>query len=662
MLWFYKKNSILKKTPALLPNLIIPFFFQFTKKNRILVWTILSLICQAEALSPARLISSSKTARLNSTVEISVLIPVEKGWHTYWLNPGSIGKPLTINWQVPESIPPPAPLKWPLPQRISYKKWINFGYTGDLTVQSSVFIPADYQKKSLPIQARLSWILCKEICIPFEQTVSLEIPIEKKTALSGNNLKPDPPVNITGKINKTKQGVRIHFYSKEEFELVDFFPLSSLPPDHPKISQKTPFHATAGIPSLLKPPSSSVQALVIFKQNGKKKSTLVHLKNQTRALFVFILMAFIGGLILNIMPCVFPVIFLKFYPFIQENKNKNLISSSLAYSSGIIVSFLLLALFIHLLKENSAFVGWGFQMQSPLFVAGLILLFTFIGFNFLGWFSISVQAPLFKGELKNFLSGFMAVAVASPCTAPFMGSAIGYAFAQSTVSVLVIFTSLGAGMAFPYIVFCFFPHLVKKLPRPGPWNEKLKYSMAFIMLLTVIWLFSILHQLHSSWVYPLILALTGYGCFFQLKKKRGAFFILILSMLLTVYPAFLPEKKNLPDSVWQEFSLIELNQLRYGGQAVILRFTAKWCLTCQLNEWTTWRHKKTIQFLTRNQIILLKGDWTYKNDEIADFLKSHSRAGIPFALFFPPQGRQPVILPTILTPDLVIQKMKTHLK
>lgn len=617
------------------------------------------------AVSSAQLISSFKSAEKDSTINIGIKISLQKGWHTYWKNPGDIGQTLKVTWNLPSLVDKPTPLKWPRPKRILYNQWTNFGYTQDLLVTSSVKIPSLYKEKILPIKAYLSWLVCKDVCIPFEKKLSLHIPIKKNKEINykihkyfektkkNQNIKSD----LKGLITKNQ----LEIISSQKFEFIDFFPLDSLPSKKPKIYKQNPTHYILTLPIDKK--IIKTHALVVFKKKEKIQSSIISFSKKKKEIpFMIFLMAFLGGLILNFMPCVLPIVFLKFYHATKENP-QSLLISSLFYAGGLISSFLFLALSIHFLSGE----GWGFQMQSPLFIVFLILFFTFLGFNFLGLFHIPKFTTSIKWtsskKLENFFAGFLTTTAASPCTAPFMGVAIGYAFSQSTPFIVATFTSLGLGMACPYLVLGFFPKLLKKWPKPGIWSEKLKKSMAFPMFATTAWLFHILINLQSSWAFPILMSLLGYSFVLWIKNSKLKIikiisaFVLVISLFLNSYP-FFQKKQN--EVVIENFSIFKLDQMRNENKYILLNFTADWCITCQINEWSTFRNKKIQKFLKENKILILKGDWTSKNDEISQILKKYGRAGIPFTLFFPPEN-DPVILPEILTPNILIKTLSHHL-
>ena len=623
--------------------------------------------------SSAHLFSLMKTAKPHSKIDIGIEIKIKKGWHTYWKNPGDIGFPMKVQWELPREIKV-EPFKWPRPQRIRLGKWNHFGYKKNILVLTRLTIPRSYDKKQLPIQARVVWLVCKNVCRPFEQKLSLNIPISKYAKINPKMKKQFLQAKALAPQRFPFQGFlkkdQIILKSKKTFQLIDFFPLRSFTAETPNISKNTKNSYTLRFSKNFEK-KHSFPALVVYKKNKKIQSSRVLIqvqKQSLQTLLVFLLMAFLGGLILNFMPCVLPVVFLKFYYAVRSRK---LIFSSTMYSTGVVLSFLGLGFLIDLLKTSSYKLGWGFQMQSPLFIVFLILFFTFVGFSFLDLFYIPKFLKPLKWDSKNWagglFSGLLAVLSATPCTAPFMGAAVGFAFSQSTANTLLIFTSLGLGMSSPYILLSFFPKLIKKIPHPGKWNKNFKHLLALPMLAVAIWLIYILVHIHIDYLFPILTALIGYGFAFWILKskiysKSCAVLLLMSSLLLTFYPVYNKPKAQVLSAKTENFSpLYQLGQLRRQNKPVLLTITAKWCLTCHVNDFTTLQNKKIIRFLDQHQITNLRVDWTSRNEEILTFLEKYNRRGIPFTVFFPKNQEPPIVLPELLTPRLLTRKITPHL-
>ncbi len=639
---------------------------------KLIILSFLTTHLQAKAQnspSSARLVSPLQRVLPDSRVDIGVHITLQKGWHTYWQNPGDIGK--SLQWTHPPSLSMSSMI-WPLPQRRQTQKWNHFIYENEALIKRSLYIPKNAQDK-FSVSSKIRWLICKIICKPVSRDVHLDFSIgQPLNSPAGRKIfqkfiYPNPS-NLSGAIERKKEKDVIRIQSSENFELIDFFPIQSLSHTAPKTEQISSSSYEVSLPKSKS--LKDTKALIVFKRNKKTQADEISFSNQSRPLIFILIMAFIGGLILNLMPCVLPVVFLKFYHTASIPRGK-LIGSSLSYGAGIIFSFLVLAFFIQFLKTGGQAVGWGFQMESPFFVSFLILLFALISFSFLDLFSIPVFFQKSKTQdtlAGSFLSGLLITAAASPCTAPFMGTAIGYAFSRSTVEVLFVFSSLGFGTAFPYFLLCSFPKLLKYFPHPGSWNQKLKKAMSIPMLSTLVWLFSILSHLTASHLMVSLgagLLMTALALWLKKNQyiKKGIFIGLIcLSALLILYvhTSFYAEKlKHTPSQAKNVFSMDRLHQIREKS-GVLLYFTAPWCLSCQVNEWTTLKDQGVLRFLHQNNIVLMKVNWNPENTDIEKIFKRHKRAGIPFTLFFPSGEKPEIILPEILAPKILMNILKNN--
>ena len=636
---------------------------------------------KARPLSKAHLISSVRHAQKGTSIDVGVKITLPKGWHTYWKNPGDIGQAPKIKWELPSKVKKQK-LRWPIPERIAYGKWINFGYYNQLLLPLSINIPDNYSQKTIPIQAMVEWIICKSVCIPFSQKVKINIPVHKKqkknrvySKLLSRFVYPDGS-SWAGKVEKSNGSYKVLLNTKESLRLINVFPYSFLPYSSPSIKKISPYSYSAEYKKKnTKKRLETFSALVVYKKGRQIYSQDIFVKPTLQiSLVLFLFLAFLGGIILNFMPCVLPVVFLKFYNTLSTPKNQ-LLSSSFSYSLGIILSFLGLAFIIQLFKSGSENIGWGFQMQSPLFVTFLIFFFSLISLGFLGLLSIpqflSIRLKRDSHHvLQSFISGFLASTSASPCTAPFMGVAIGYAFAQSISEMILVFSALGIGMSSPYLILGFFPQWLKHFPRPGQWNQHLKKIMAIPLFGTILWLINILSHLDSSWVLPIIFSLSTLILAFWLKNyslvsKKFFTALFILSIFLALFPPLLSstlqyDKSNMISQKEIPFSAIALHKAIRKKEPFILYFTAEWCITCKVNEWTTLNNPKVMNFFKKHNIFIMKGDWTSRNAEISQVLSQYGRVSVPFTIFF--KDQKEVVLPTILTPKILIDTLSPYVQ
>lgn len=365
--------------------------------------------------------------------------------------------------------------------------------------------------------------------------------------------------------------------------------------------------------------------------------------------------AFLGGAILNLMPCVFPVLSLKVLGFAQHGgERRRIVAGGFAYTAGVIASFLLLAALLLALRASGEQLGWGFQLQSPLFVAALAVLFTLIGFNLAGLFEFNNMLPdrLLNARARNpvlddFLTGVLAVAVASPCTAPFMGAALGAALAQPAPQALSVFAALGAGMAAPYLAASLFPGLARLLPRPGPWMARFKTFMAFPMFATVVWLLWVLGLQAGPDAIAAVLGLVvaaAFGVWVLGIPARssagksigiGAAGLAVAGAAFWAWPAFQGAPATAPAAAgWQAWSPQALAQARQEGRPVFVDFTAAWCVTCQYNKRTTLADPGLMEDFRARKVVLLRADWTRRDETITQALKELGRSGVPvYALY-----------------------------
>ncbi len=663
-------------------------------------------------ISDIKLVSPYKSILKNTKkIPVGLWLSLSGGWHSYWQNPGQSARALKALWIPPEGGFSVSRLNWPLPERIKFSSFIQFVYKNSFLLTAELSTNQDtwtINRNSITLKAQADWLICREVCVPLSQQVEKTWPVVRG-GLDGEEIKDPYWSAVFAKwsrlLPKTKQSVlkpkqtsntqyqfQIRTYKKSE--LTDVFPLSKS-----RFSFEPPeILLTGGLEHsfLLSSAgrgqfdlSADGRVLAVFKSDNKRKG-FIHDTAKSSLLFWFLLLAFLGGVILNFMPCVLPVVFLKFSYVLEQQKTGGIILGNLFYSAGVICSFIFLAGVLVFLKKGGQSLGWGFQMQSPYFLVGLIFLFVLISVAFMGRLPFSPPSlPFFQGgknNFKHFLTGVLSTAVASPCTAPFMGAATGYAFSEDPFEVILVFLFLGLGLSFPYLLLSIFPKWIQYVPRPGAWNHKLKQFMAFPMLATAIWLiYMLIRQMPKQLPHLLFSLLTLALAFWLLNQKKErhffttslkerektpclknsikkicfSFFACALILCSFVYPfvsIYRGERNTQPVGIsWSDFSLQKVELLRKEGKTLFINFTADWCLTCKWNERVTFKNQKVIQFFKEQNIYALKGDWTNKNPEIAAFLERYGRAGIPFYLYISPQ--KSVLLPELLTPSRLINRL-----
>ncbi len=618
-----------------------------------------------------------------SEIFLIVKFNLDKDWHTYWINPGDSGDPASFNWDLPKGFSISEPI-WPTPELIPYPPLTTFGYTDELKLLFKLSLPEQFDAMN-KLSVTSKWLVCADVCIPQEGKVNFILSKGSSNDFSTQNIlindvKSSIPIAIKQEVSsKIEGGILTLNLSDFDSNLKDayFFPFEKNIIDY-SINQKldkTFDGIKLNISLLEKIKASSLSGGVLKTNVGNYEieldSNFINTESTFNPEFISlsaaILFSLIGGLLLNLMPCVFPVISLKILNFVNHSENKTQTSlHGFAFSSGSILMFVLIGLSVVLLKGLGMDIGWGYQLQSPLVVSLLIFLFIFLaGFfllnvNFLNsLLSIGSSGITTPSYMNSFGTGFLAVIVATPCTAPFMGSALGFAILQPGFSSFLIFLSLGIGFALPYILLSIFPNMLSLLPKPGAWMETFKQFMAFPMILTALWLVWVLSSQIDS--FQLVLVLLGISLivFFywlnQLKisSKIGLQFrnFIYLTVLVSLFFT-LPLQRASLQKESNSFSDEELI-MRLAEGPVFLNFTADWCITCKVNERVALKTKETLRFFEKKNIFYLEADWTNKNELIAKKLASFGRSSIPLYIYYPDEKSVPIILPEILTESVI---------
>ena len=633
--------------------------------------------------SSFEVISEKNVIDKEREIFLIVKFNLDKNWHTYWINPGDSGDPASFNWDLPEGFNISEPI-WPTPELIPYPPLTTFGYKDELKLLFKLSLPEqiDLTNKFSLVS---KWLVCADVCIPQEGKVSFVLSKGNSDDLSSlnkliNEVKSSIPKEVSQKVSsKIEDGMLTLNLDNFNSDTKDayFFPFEENIIDY-SINQKLDKNLDGiklSINLLKKNRATELSGGVLKTNVGNYKieldSNFINTQSTSNPEFISIsaaiLFSLIGGLLLNLMPCVFPVISLKILNFINHSENKTQTSlHGFAFSSGSVLMFVLIGLSVVLLKGLGMDIGWGYQLQSPLVVSLLIFLFIFLaGFfllnvNFLNSLlsigSAGVNTPSY---MNSFGTGFLAVIVATPCTAPFMGSALGFAILQPGFSSFLIFLSLGIGFALPYILLSIFPSMLSLLPKPGGWMETFKQFMAFPMILTALWLVWVLSSQIDS--FQLVLVLLGISLivFFywlnQLKisSKKGLRFRNFIYLLVLVSLFFtLPMERSSFQQENNAFSDEELSK-RLAEGPVFLNFTADWCITCKVNERVALKTSETLKFFEKKNIYYLEADWTNKNELIAKKLASFGRSSIPLYVYYPDDKSVPIILPEILTESVI---------
>jgi thiol:disulfide interchange protein/DsbC/DsbD-like thiol-disulfide interchange protein len=678
------------------------------------------LVAEQSALMPGR----------PNTVALRLVM--ERGWHTYWQNAGDSGLPTTLTWKLPEGLKA-GPIQWPAPRALPVGPLVNYGYQGEVLLLSDITTVPDFLSgKTVTLSARADWLVCKEICIPEGADLSLSLPV----IADASQVQRDPRWNDAiakaraslprpaddWKVTATARGSTVelqwvpaagrdsaaslagsHFFPYAEGQIEAAGPQSltregsqwhmSLPVASQRVGE---FKRLAGVvvsgdasvPRALAidiPLAGTVVAGSAAPAIGAPALNLALGADSALSLGTAIFFALVGGLLLNLMPCVFPVLSLKVLGFATHREsNAAMRHHGLAFGAGVLVSFWLLAGVLIGLRAAGAQLGWGFQLQSPATIAFLAVLFFVLALNLSGVFEVRqfVPSSLATWNAKNplvndALSGALAVVVASPCSAPFMGAALGYALAGPMLSTWIVFTVLAIGMALPYVLLAYFPTWRKRLPNPGAWMLRLKQLLAFPLYATVLWLAWVLGaQLDNDAVLRLgasllLIALSLWA--WQTMRTGGArgwgiaAAASIAGALAVGWPVVGTSamdaesnvaKRPAVDGPWQEYSAARVAQLVAAGRPVFVEFTAAWCVTCQVNKRLVLDTDTVRDAFARRKVALLQADWTRRDPAIGAALAALGRNGVPVYVFFRP-GKEPLLLPEVLTKQDIFDAIDT---
>ena len=634
-------------------------------------------------------------------------------WHTYWKNSGDSGLPTQLDWQLPAGITA-GDIAWPTPKKIPIGTLANYGYEKTVLLPVPLTVAPGFAARQLDVKLKASWLVCRKECIPQEGDFSLSIPARSSTASSGQLFQDTfaatprslaagtSQVAVEGKaisislagLPAALRGKTLALYpetggviepaapwqqawqgavwkaqvplsgqrteSPVSMPLVVALENTAYRIDAPvKGSWPAPAAATAVPPALEAALRANASAGAAAVQNAPPVGLIAAL-----------LGALLGGLILNLMPCVFPVLAIKVVGFVQVKDKATRLATGLAYTVGVVMSFLALGALLLGLRAAGEQLGWGFQLQNPAVVALLAALFTLLGLNLAGLFEFGNVLPgrLAGWQAKNptanaFLSGVLATAIASPCTAPFMGASLGYAVGLPALQALLVFGAIGIGMALPYLAASAIPAVARALPRPGPWMVTFRQLMAFPMFATVAWLVWVLGQQSGidgagallAMLVLMALAIWAFTLRGTARTLLATFSVAMGALGLwaigpnIVTPAA-PVSSISEAGGWQAWEPGRVDQLTAQGQSVFVDFTAAWCVTCQYNKKTTLSNASVLADIEMKNVALLRADWTRRDPAVTAALKQLGRNGVPVYVIYKP-GRAPVVLSEILSVD-----------
>ena len=645
----------------------------------------------AAAHVQVELVADSRSIQAGRDAWLGLRFVPERGWHVYWRNPGDSGEAPSVAWTVPARFAVDA-IDWPAPTRLPVGPLANYGYEHEILLPARLHVPDDLAGVSaVDVRARARWLVCnEERCVPGASELPLVLPVgagapaPSATATLFQAIRarvPTPPpsgwtIGVTADDHTLSVAVRGLPAPLDGPVL--FFPFSReiVEPAAPQPVTPADGGFRLDVPRWLQSTTipTSLDGVLTIGERAYTIAAPVGAPGPSLALEALAL-AFAGGLLLNLMPCVFPVLALKAFALIGlgGDDRRRARGHGLAYGLGVLASFWALAGVLLVVRAAGQPLGWGFQLQRPIVVAVLAGLFfwmalallgvTTIGGSFLGVGDRLVRGGGYRGA---FFSGVLATVVATPCSAPFMGTALGYALVQPAPVALGVFTALGAGLAFPYVLVTFVPAIASRLPRPGRWMETLKELLAFPLLATVVWLTWVAslqggpHAAAAILTGLLLLALVAWttarwhGGWSQLVAAGAV--AASIAVVATIGPA--QETVQAASDGWEPYSAARMDELRRAGRPVFVDFTAAWCVTCQVNERLVLATSAVRAKMREAGVALVRADWTNPNPEITRALQQFGRDGVPlYVLYTGREADQPRILPQILTSELVITEL-----
>jgi thiol:disulfide interchange protein len=649
-----------------------------------------------------------QTLTPGSSADAGLYFKLESGWHIYWKNAGDSGEPPHLRWTLPEGITA-GQLQFPAPKRLPLGPLMDFGYEGEVLLPFTLDVAKTTRPGPAILHAKADWLVCREVCLPGKAELEITLPVASqpvKAVSSGPDAQlferlrsrlPKPlPRADQAIFQPTKDGFRLSIETGQKESEAVFFPSDEGVLDYPAPQKFTP--TAKGLVLDLKKDATlaanPAQLKGILELSSGRAFELTALPGVVQiaaapslawsALLRTSGLAFLGGLLLNLMPCVFPVLFLKGLALVQSGNEERraLRMHGLVYALGILLSFWILVAVLLGLRAAGATLGWGFQFQSPVFLSLMAGLLFFLGLSLAGQFEIGLTLTGAGGSLAakqgysgSFFTGVLAVVVATPCTAPFMGAAIGYALAQSPSVTFAVFTALALGLAAPYVALTMQPAWTRLLPRPGVWMEVLRQAISVPIFATVIWLAWVLAQAYGAALVALLLAsfllLAIAGWFLgRWPAKRwssavAALILLIVVALALLAPRWAPESGKstsqpvVTNSTWEPWSAAAASRYQAEGRPVFVDFTAGWCLSCQVNERVALGRPEVQQAFKDANVILLRADWTRHDEAITQALAKLGRSGVPTYAFYSTGVDSPRLLPEALTPGIVIDAIKS---
>jgi thiol:disulfide interchange protein DsbD len=672
---------------------------------------------QGKELVKAELLANTNAVVPGKPFTVGLLLRMAPGWHTYWKFSGDAGLPTELKWKLPPGWKI-GEIQWPIPLKtIDPGDIETYGYTNEVLLMQEITPPSKLDDSSAKLSTEANWLVCEKICIPGSATLQLDLPVASTNQPANTDVftryrrllpqsLPGPNVSRAD-WSRVGSDLRLKITSETlaKYPALDFFPLPEQETivGHPAVQSRNNNEIIFRVPLESAPKNlSSIAGLVVFSQqpNGDDRAAWqmtsapalsANRPAPVRGVFTFLLFGFLGGFILNLMPCVLPVISLKIFGFIQQagQSRQKIFRSGIAFALGIFAWFIALAILLIALKGAGRDVTWGgFQFTNAYFVLVLSVIVLVFALNLFGVFEVSLPKSVTRSLLStserkdllgSFFQGVFATVLATPCTAPFLGTALGFAFTQSAAIILAMFIAIAAGMSAPYLLLSAQPAWLRFLPKPGLWMLHLKQFMGFLLLATLLFLIYVLgaqRGLEGAIWASCFLLVISVACW-----MKGAFvvptapavkriIVLVLMLLLVIGSGvyfigdkFQSEKIASADSQirgdWQPFTPERLQTELEQGRTVFVDFTAAWCLTCKFNEASVLEAHDVREAFQRHGIVKLKADWTNGDPVITKLLQQFGRPGVPLYVLYPAKNEEPIVFPEVLTKGMILDKLET---
>jgi len=668
----------------------------------------------------ARLVSETNAIVPGQSVWVALELNIRDGWHTYWRNPGDSGQATSLAWSLPPGFTA-GEIVWTTPHRFELPPLVNYGYAKHAVHLVEVTAPKDLKLgRTVLLQAKASWLVCSDVCVPEDASLQLNLPVSATAAAdpadaaifaaARSDLPTPEPASSSARLQNGQLVITLGKTwgpALSQIESLAFYPYDegSIEYGAPQALTRSRDTVELAVKAGYQPPhGGTVRGVLLATETSGGNSVAVPMEIAATfnggagpaagastpaaaapSLPSLILLAILGGLILNLMPCVFPVLSIKAMGLVEQAKKHPAAvrAKGLVFAAGVVSSMLGLAVILLALRAGGEQIGWGFQLQSPLFVTLMVYLLLAVGLNLSGVFEVGgglagVGDGLTRGDgyRASFFTGVLTTLVATPCTAPFMAAAVGAALTQSPLVALVIFASLGVGLSLPYLLLSFAPWMRRALPKPGAWMDTLKQAFAFPIYASAAWLLWVLAQQTSSLglgaalAGAILIALAAWA--YQKSKFSGlggrvaaiitAIAAVLLAILLPLRVAGVAAAStgsaaaSAPAAnAWQPYDAARVAEIYAAGRPLLVNFTASWCLTCLVNERNAFADSAVQEVFREKGVTLMKGDWTNRDPAITQALSSFGRAGVPLYVVYnaKPGSSEPLVLPQLLTANIV---------